>query len=57
MVDPLLHNNDPEKPDAVNIEFPQLLTTATFGADGMVLGAAVLLPAALVHPLAVCVTV
>lgn len=54
---PLLHNNEPVNPDAVNIELPQLLTTATLGGDGIAFGAAVLPPAALVHPFAVCVTV
>jgi len=43
-------------PEAVNTELPQLLSTATFGAAGIAFGAAVLLPAALVHPFTLCVT-
>ena len=35
VVSPVFHNNVPVKPDAVNIEPPQLLITATAGA-GMV---------------------
>ena len=57
VIAPLLHNNDPVNPEAVNTELPQLLTTATPGAGGIAFGAAVLLPAALVHPFTVCVTV
>jgi uncharacterized protein YqjF (DUF2071 family) len=57
VVAPLLHNNDPVNPDAVNTELPQLFTTDTDGTDGMGFGAAVPLPGALVHPLTVCVTV
>ncbi len=56
VVAPLFHNSDPVKPEAVNTELPQLLVTATFGVGGMAFGAAVLLPAALVQPLTVCVT-
>ena len=33
--DPLFHNNEPVKLDAVNTELPQLLTTATVGAAGI----------------------
>jgi hypothetical protein len=57
VVSPVLHNNDPVKPVAVNIELPQLLTTDTDGAGGTGFGAAVPLPAVLVHPFTVCVTV
>lgn len=53
----MLHNNEPVKPDAVNVELPQLFTTDTIGATGFVLGAAIPLPASLTHPLTVCVTV
>jgi hypothetical protein len=56
VVAPLLHTNDPVKPDAVNTELPQLFTTPMEGVDGIALGAAVLLPAALVHPFTVWVT-
>ena len=52
-VAPVLHNNAPVKPEAVNTEFPQLLTTVTPGADGINFGTATALPAALVHPLTV----
>ena len=57
VVAPVLHSNEPVKPEAVNTELPQLLTTDTDGAAGMGLGAAVPLPAVLVHPFTVCVTV
>src|SRR5678815_1666926 len=53
---PLLHNNEPVKDVAVNIELPQLSTTDTVGADGMDFGAATPLPEELVHPFTVCVT-
>ena len=56
-VDPLLHNNVPEKADAVNTELPQLLATVIVGATGVAFGAAVALRVALVHPFNVCVTV
>jgi len=57
VVAPLLHNNVPEKPEAVSTELPQLFTTFTTGASTAEFsGAAVPLPAALVHPLIVCVT-
>jgi hypothetical protein len=57
LVEPLLHNSEPVKPEAVNTELPQLLVTVTAGADGVAIGAAVPLPAVLVHPLTVWVTV
>ena len=50
VVAPLLHNNDPVNPEAVNTELPQLLATDTEGADGIGFGAATPVPAALVHP-------
>ena len=54
VVAPVLHNKEPVKPEAVNTELPQLLTTFTVGAatEGFA-GAAVPLPGALVHPLTV----
>jgi hypothetical protein len=57
VVAPLLHNREPVKPDAVNIELPQLSATLTVGAGGVVFGAAVPLPVAPVHPFTVCDTV
>lgn len=56
VVAPVLHNNDPVKLDAVNLEPPQLSNTVTVGAGGVTLGDAVLLPPALVQPFKVCVT-
>src|ERR1035437_1512399 len=56
-VDPLLHDNEPVKLLAVSVELPQLFCTVTVGATGIVLGAAMPEPAALVHPLTVLVTV
>ena len=57
VVSKVLHNKVPVKPEAVNTELPQLLTTVTIGADGIIFGAATPLPAALIHPLTVWVTV
>ena len=58
VVAPLLHNNVPVNPEAVSTELLQLFTTATTGGvTAEFNGAAVPLPAALVHPLIVCVTV
>ena len=57
VVSPVLHNNVPVKPDAVNTEFSQLSTTDTMGADGTIWGVAMPLPAGLAHPFIVCVTV
>ena len=58
VVAPLFHNNDPVKPEAVNTELMQLLVTLTEGAATEELsGAAVPLPAPLMHPFTVCVTV
>jgi hypothetical protein len=54
VVAPVLHNNDPVNPEAVNTELPQLLTTSTAGAGTTdVMGAAVPLPEMLVHPFTV----
>jgi len=55
VVAPLLHNKDPVAV-VESVELPQLFTTVTTGVAGVVLGAAVLLPGALVHPFAVTVT-
>ena len=57
MVAPLLHNKEPVKDVAVNIELPQVFTTVTTGADGIAFGAATPLPEGLVHPFTVWVTV
>ena len=55
--EPLLHNNEPVYPLAVNIDDPQLSTTPTDGAGGMLFGDAFPLPGTLVQPFTVCVTV
>jgi len=57
VVAPLLHNKEPVKDVAVNIELPQVFTTVTTGADGIAFGAVTPLPEGLVHPFTVCVTV
>src|SRR6185436_17939173 len=57
VVAPLLHNKEPVKDVAVNIELPQLFTAVTTGADGIAFGAATPLPEGLVHPFTVWVTV
>lgn len=57
VVAPVLHNNDPVKLPAVNTELPQLLDTDTVGAVGTVNGADTPLPAMLVQPFTVWVTV
>ena len=54
LVSPVLHIK--LVPVALNTELPQLFTTVTTGA-GVVTGAATPLPAALVQPFTVCVTV
>ncbi len=56
VVAPVLHNNEPVA-EVESVELPQLFTTVTAGVAGVALGAAVPLPAALVHPSAVIVTV
>jgi hypothetical protein len=50
VVAPLLHNNDPVNPDAVNTELPHLFTTLTDGAGGVAFGELVPLPTALTQP-------
>ena len=58
VVAPLLHNKEPVKDVAVNVEVPQLSTTDTTGADIFEFnGAATPLPDELVQPFTVCVTV
>lgn len=54
VVCPVLHNNVPVKPVAVNTELPQLSTTVTPGVTGIAFGAAVALANELVHPPADC---
>ena len=57
-VAPLLHNNEPVKSEAVRTELPQLSIAVTVGvATTEFIGFANPLPAALVHPFTVCVTV
>ena len=53
VVAPLLHNKEPVNDPAVSTELPQLFTTVTVGATGVVFGAAVPLCATLVHPFTV----
>lgn len=50
---PLLHNKAPVYPLAVKTELPQLFVTFTTGVAGVIIGAAVPLPAGLAHPLTV----
>jgi hypothetical protein len=57
VVAPLLHNNIPLTPVAVNTELPQLFVTPTEGVAGISFGATVPLPALLVQPLTVWLTV
>ena len=53
----MLHNNDPDAVvDSVDVPL-QLFTTVTTGASGVVFGAAMPEPAALVQPFTVVVTV
>ena len=57
VVAPLLQSNEPVNDPAVNVELPQLSTTATVGAETLAFnGAAIPLPEELVHPFTVCVT-
>ena len=56
-VAPLLHNKEPLNEPAVNVVLPQLSTTDTVGANGIVFGAATPLPGGLVQPFTVWVTV
>ena len=56
VVAPVLHNIVP--PAGIErVELLQLFVTVTVGVAGIASGAAVPEPAALVHPLTVCVTV
>ena len=58
VVSPVLHNNVPLTPVAVNIELLQLFSTLTDGvATAEFIGAAVPLPSGLLQPSTVCVTV
>jgi hypothetical protein len=57
VVAPLLHKIDPVVFEAISVDVPQLLTTATVGAAETTFGAAVPCAAALVQPFTVCVTV
>ena len=58
VVAPVLHNKVPVTFVAVSVELPQLLATVTVGVGTFALfGAATPLPAGLVHPLKVWVTV
>jgi len=51
VVAPVLHRNvAPVSPVAVRTELPQLFTTVTVGAGGIISGAAVPEPAGLIHP-------
>src|SRR6185295_17808411 len=57
VVAPVFHNSDPANDPAVNVELPQLLTTVTVGAETLAFnGAAIPVPAELVHPFTFCVT-
>lgn len=56
VVSPVLHDNDPVIPVAVNTELPQLSLTDIAGAAGVGLGADVALAAGLEQPFIVCVT-
>ena len=55
VVAPVLHSNDPCAV-VLNVELPQLSTTLTSGADGTANGADVPVPAVLVQPPEVVVT-
>ena len=55
-VTPLLHSNVPNAL-VESVELPQLSATVTDGADGITFGAATPLPAALVQPFTMVVTV
>ena len=50
VVAPLLHNREPAAL-VESVELPQLFTTVTTGAEGVVLGADIPLPAVLLQPL------
>lgn len=53
VVSPVLHNKLPVNDSAVNTELEQLFTTVITGAAGSDLGAAIPIPALLVHPFTV----
>ena len=53
VVSPVLQSNDPVNDDAANTALPQLFVTATVGAGGIAFGAAMPLPASLIHPFTV----
>ena len=55
VVSVVLHNNDPAKFDAVNVELSQLFATSTDGASGIIFGAAMALAGALLHPFTIWV--
>ncbi len=56
-VSPVLQGNVPVNPVAVNTELPQLFSTFTTGAGtDAVMGSAIPVTTALVHPLMVCDT-
>ncbi len=52
-VSPVLHSKAPVNESAVNTELEQLSTTVITGAAGLGLGAAIPIPALLVHPFSV----
>ena len=52
----MLHSNDPVAV-VLSVELPQLFVTFTVGVDGIAIGDAVPLPAALVQPFTVVVIV
>ena len=57
VVAPVLHSNEPAPAARVdNLEVPQLSTSVTTGAEGVVFGAAGPVPDALGHPFTVWVT-
>jgi hypothetical protein len=56
-VEPLLHNNEPVKFEAVNTELAQLFVTVTVGATGTSFGSDTPVPFGLEHPFTVWVTV
>ena len=57
VVSPVLHNSDPVKPDAVNTELSQLLTTDTNGVGAAVSGDAIPWADGPAQPFKICATV
>ncbi len=53
----MFHKSEPVNSEAVNTELPQLLDVVTTGGEGIGFGAATPVPAGLVLPSIVCVTV